>query len=56
MGRSEKVKTLRNLSIWVFLFLLTLIPLSATASPPPSPAGGNYLGLDGVDVYAVFGF
>ena len=30
------------------LFLLTLIPLSANAFPPSSPAGGNYLVLDGV--------
>ena len=38
------------------LFLLTLIPLSAKALPPPSPAGGNYLALDGVDDYAVLDF
>ena len=38
------------------LFLLTLIPLSAKALPPPSPAGGNYLELDGVDDYAVLDF
>ncbi|MDE0684046.1 MAG: hypothetical protein OXI63_14100 [Candidatus Poribacteria bacterium] len=38
------------------LFLLTLIPLSAKALPPPSPAGGNYLVLDGVDDYAVLDF
>ena len=37
-------------------FLLTLIPLSATAFPPASPAGGNYLVLDGVDDYAVLDF
>ena len=37
-------------------FLLTLIPLSATAFPPASPAGGNYLTLDGVDDYAVLDF
>ena len=50
------MKNLRNLSIWVFLFLFTLIPLSAKALPPPSPAGGNYLVLDGVDDYAVLDF
>ena len=50
------MKNLRNLSIWVFLFLLTLIPLRAKALPPPSPAGGNYLVLDGVDDYAVLDF
>ena len=33
---------------FTYLFLLTLIPLSAKALPPPSPAGGNYLVLDGV--------
>ena len=38
------------------LFLLTLIPLSAKAFPPASPAGGNYLVLDGVDDYAVLDF
>lgn len=38
------------------LFLLTFIPLSAKALPPPSPAGGNYLALDGVDDYAVLDF
>ena len=38
------------------LFLLALIPLSAKAFPPASPAGGNYLVLDGVDDYAVLDF
>ena len=38
------------------LFLLTLMPLSANAFPPASPAGGNYLVLDGVDDYAVLDF
>ena len=38
------------------LFFLTFIPLSAKALPPPSPAGGNYLALDGVDDYAVLDF
>ncbi|MCY3740356.1 MAG: hypothetical protein OXH00_04995 [Candidatus Poribacteria bacterium] len=38
------------------LFLLALIPPSAKALPPPSPAGGNYLVLDGVDDYAVLDF
>ena len=38
------------------LFLLTLILLSAKAFPPASPAGGNYLVLDGVDDYAVLDF
>ena len=42
--------------ILTYLFLLTLIPLSAKAFPPPSPAGGNYLVLDGVDDYAVLDF
>ena len=42
--------------IFTCLFLLTLIPLSAKALPPPSPAGGNYLELDGVDDYAVLDF
>lgn len=36
--------------------LLILIPLSAKALPPPSPAGGNYLVLDGIDDYAVLDF
>ena len=38
------------------LFLLALIPLSAEAFPSASPAGGNYLVLDGVDDYAVLDF
>ena len=38
-----------------FLFI-ALIPLSAKAFPPASPAGGNYLVLDGVDDYAVLDF
>ena len=50
------MKNLRNLPISACLFLLVLIPLSAKALPPPSPAGGNYLVLDGVDDYAVLDF
>ena len=42
--------------IFTCLFLLTFIPLSAKALPPPSPAGGNYLALDGVDAHAVLDF
>ena len=42
--------------IFTCLFLLTFIPLSAKALPSPSPAGGNYLALDGVDDYAVLDF
>ena len=42
--------------ILICLFLLTIIPLSAKAFPPASPAGGNYLVLDGVDDYAVLDF
>ena len=38
------------------LFMLAFIPLSAKAFPPASPAGGNYLVLDGVDDYAVLDF
>ena len=38
------------------LFLIALIPLNATAFPLASPAGGNYLTLDGVDDYAVLDF
>lgn len=38
------------------LFLLAFIPLSTNAFPPASPAGGNYLVLDGVDDYAVLDF
>ena len=36
--------------------LLILIPLSAKAFPPASPADGNYLVLDGVDDHAVLDF
>lgn len=42
--------------ILVCLLLVALIPLSAEAFPPASPAGGNYLVLDGVDDYAVLDF
>ena len=42
--------------IFVCLFLIALIPLSAKAFPPASPAGGNYLVLDGVDDHAVLDF
>ena len=41
---------------FICFFLFALIPLSAKALPPPSPAGGNYLVLDGVDDYAVLDF
>ncbi|MDD9972355.1 MAG: hypothetical protein OXU27_00025 [Candidatus Poribacteria bacterium] len=47
---------MRHRQILTCLFLLVLIPLSAKAFPPPSPAGGNYLVLDGVDDYAVLDF
>ena len=46
----------RNLPLFTYLFLFALIPLRAKAFPPPSPAGGNYLVLDGVDDYAVLDF
>ena len=42
--------------ILICIFLIALIPLSAKAFPPASPAGGNYLVLDGVDDYAVLDF
>ena len=50
------MKNLRNLPIFAYLFLLVLTPLSAQAIPPASPAGGNYLALDGVDDHAVLDF
>ena len=50
------MKNLRNLPIFACLFLLVLIPLNAAAVPPPSPAGGNYLVLDGVDDHAILDF
>ena len=50
------MKNLRNLSIFACLLLLVLIVLSAEAIPPPSPAGGNYLVLDGVDDHAILDF
>jgi len=37
-------------------FLFAFIPLSVNAFPPASPAGGNYLVLDGVNDYAVLNF
>ena len=50
------MKNLRNQSIFACLFLFVLIPLRAEAIPPPSPAGGNYLALDGVDDHAILDF
>ena len=47
---------MRHRQILTCLFLLALIPLSAKAFPLHSPAGGNYLVLDGVDDYAVLDF
>ena len=42
--------------LFICLSLLILLPLSAKAFPPASPAGGNYLVLDGVDDHAVLDF
>ena len=50
------MKNLRKLPLFACLFLFVLIPLSAEAIPPPSPAGGNYLALDGVDDHAILDF
>ena len=50
------MRHIQNRPLFACLFLLALIPLSAKAFPPPSPAGGNYLVLDGVDDYAVLDF
>ena len=50
------MRHLQNLHLFACIFLLILIPLSAEAFPPPSPAGGNYLVLDGIDDYAVLDF
>lgn len=47
---------MRHQQLLICLSLLLFIPLSAKAFPPPSPAGGNYLALDGVDDYAVLDF
>ena len=40
----------------ICLVLLALIPGRVNAFPSPSPAGGNYLVLDGIDDYAVLDF
>ncbi|RKU37201.1 hypothetical protein C6496_10670 [Candidatus Poribacteria bacterium] len=53
---TKKQKKMIYRQIFTCLFLLTFIPLSAKALSPPSPAGGNYLALDGVDDYAVLDF
>ena len=47
---------MRHRQILTCLFLLAFILLSAKAFPPASPAGGNYLVLDGVDDHAVLDF
>ena len=51
-----KMKNLRNQSIFTCFFLFVFIPLRAESLPPPSPAGGNYLVLDGVDDQAILDF
>ena len=50
------MNNLRNLPIFTCLFLFVFIPLSAESVPPLSPAGGNYLVLDGVDDHAILDF
>ena len=50
------MKNLRNLPIFACFFLLVFMPMRAEAVPPPSPAGGNYLALDGVDDHAILDF
>ena len=50
------MKNLRNLPIFACLFFFFLIPMRAEVLPPPSPAGGNYLALDGVDDHAILDF
>ena len=50
------MKNLRKLSIFACLFLLALMPMRAEAIPPPSPAGGNYLVLDGENDHAILDF
>ena len=50
------MKNLRKLPIFACLFLLVLIPMRAETIPPLSPAGGNYLTLDGVDDHAILDF
>ena len=50
------MKSLRNLPIFTCLFLLVFIPMRAEAVPPPSPAGGNYLVLDGENDHAILDF
>ena len=42
--------------IFTCFCLFALIALNTNAFPPPSPAGGNYLVLDGVNDYAVLDF
>ena len=51
-----QMKNLRNQSIFACLFLLVFMPMRAEAMPPPSPAGGNYLALDGVDDHTILDF
>lgn len=51
-----RMKNLRNLPIFACLFLIVFMPMRAEALPPPSPAGGNYLVLDGVDDHAILDF
>ena len=50
------MKNLRKLPIFTSLFLLVFMLMRAEALPPPSPAGGNYLALDGVDDHAILDF
>lgn len=50
------MKNLRNMPIFACLFFILFMPMHAKAMPPSSPAGGNYLALDGVDDHAVLDF
>ncbi|RKU28451.1 hypothetical protein C6499_10065 [Candidatus Poribacteria bacterium] len=52
---NKETKVLHR-QFFICFCLFILIALSAQAFPPSSPAGGNYLVLDGVDDYAVLDF
>ena len=50
------MQNLRKLPIFTCLFLIILMLMPAEGMPPPSPAGGNYLVLDGLNDHAILDF
>jgi hypothetical protein len=53
----DKIFSQRNLCFFILCFLMSIIPtFSHAVLPPLSPAGGNYLSLNGKDEYVTLDF